>query len=172
MWKWKIQTVKKWKFFTWNRSVQKHPNQLSYNCIIESCSHLHRPPPRKPQWSGWQEERQPLLWGPARTSTGSPSGAWKYSKGKLSLTKLHWKYLVVLLQWLELTFPSYYRKQPEARTWTTSFEPCHIENFRKRIQRWWNQLRMKHPENHKVGPKPPKQQGSWYCHRKNNLTRY
>ena len=72
MWKWKIQTVKKWKFYIWNRSVQKHPTQLSYNCIIGSCSHLLRPP-WKPQWSGWPEERQPLggckdvdvNWGPS-----------------------------------------------------------------------------------------------------------
>ena len=39
--------------------------------------------------NGVAGKKKGSLWGPARTSTWSPSGAWKYSKGKLSLTKLH-----------------------------------------------------------------------------------
>ena len=39
--------------------------------------------------NGVAGQKKGSLWGAARTSTGSPSGAWKYSKGKLSLTKLH-----------------------------------------------------------------------------------
>ena len=46
--------------------------------------------------NGVAGKKKGSLWGAARTSTGSPSGAWKCSKGKLSLKKLHWKYLVVL----------------------------------------------------------------------------
>ena len=61
----------------------------------------------------------------------------------------------MLLQWLELTFPSSYRKQTEAWTWITSFELCHTENFQKRKPRWRNQLRMKHLNNHKDYSRSP-----------------
>ena len=55
------------------------------------------------------------------------------------------------LQWLELTFPSSYRKQTEARTWTTSFRTL---SYRK-LPEWKTEM-VKPAEN-----ETSKQPQSW-----------